>query len=135
MDGEEGKTHPELGGEIMHKLFDWKLFDIFYITDGKNTGKSVKVYYNIWGNFSLYHSRYYANLDNEKHSKLCVADKLAFCIMPCWLVVFLTKLSGEVYEYMELIRYTDPKEWYKFTKKDTLEWISKNKWIARINRL
>lgn len=101
MDGPEGETHVELGAKIMHKLFDWKKVagSPYFNLD---TGKPVNVYYNIWGNFSLYHSRFYAKKDGENYSRLCVADKLAICLEPSWLYLPRVNWSGEIHEYMKL---------------------------------
>ncbi|KAA6348676.1 hypothetical protein EZS27_003909 [termite gut metagenome] len=97
MDGKEGETHVELGAKIMHALFDWKFLNTFYDLD---TGKPIKVYYSVWGNFSLYHSRFYAKKDDANYSKLCVADKYSICLEPYWLYLPRVILSGEIKEYM-----------------------------------
>lgn len=76
MDGPEGKTHPELGGRIMTRLFGQE-----------------------WGDFTLFHSRFYAKQRNRNFSQFCVADKLASLLYPTWLYVFLARLSGELTEY------------------------------------
>lgn len=96
MDGPEGERHVEFGAFIMHVLFDWKCV-------GRLQGKRgyFKVYRNIWGKFSLYHSRFYAKKDGAKPSKLCFADKLAICLEPAWLYLFRVNLSGEIHEYLK----------------------------------
>lgn len=80
MDGPEGETHVELGAKIMTKLFG-----------------------PMWGDFCLYHSRFYAKKARTHYSCLCVADKLSFIITPHWLYIPFATLSGEIYEYMEII--------------------------------
>lgn len=77
MDGAEGETHVELGAKIMSFLFG-----------------------NDWGNFTKYHSRFYAKKDGVKPSKLCIADKYAMCLEPIWFYLFRASLSGEIHEYM-----------------------------------
>jgi hypothetical protein len=79
MDGIEGQRHPELGGQIMSWLF----------------GKE-------WGEFTRFHSRYYARLENKPVSPLMAADKLAAFYTPAWLYVPMATLSGEIYEYMNM---------------------------------
>lgn len=59
MDGTEGETHVELGAKVMSFLFGQK-----------------------WGDFTKYHSRFYAKKDGAKPSKLCIADKYAMCLEP-----------------------------------------------------
>lgn len=78
MDGREGETHVELGARIM---------GIF--------GKK-------WGDFSRYHSRFYAKKDGVQFSPLCVADKLAICLEPAWLYLHRVRWTGEINEYMNL---------------------------------
>lgn len=78
MDGEEGETHPELGGWIMNYLFGPK-----------------------WGNFTLLHSKYYARHHDQPCSQLWAADKLATIITPRWIYLPLVKATGEIKEYMD----------------------------------
>jgi hypothetical protein len=77
MDGDEGESHPILGAAIMRLFF----------------GKA-------WGDFSLYHSRFYARRRKRLYSRLAIADKLAVSIMPAWLYIPLVSLTGEIHEYM-----------------------------------
>lgn len=78
MDGTEGERHVELGARIM---------GIF--------GKK-------WRDFALYHSRFYAKNEGADYSRLCVADKLSFCMTPRWLYLLLARASGELAEYKAL---------------------------------
>jgi hypothetical protein len=101
MDGEtEGQTHPELGATIIRRLF------------GDN-----------WGDFCLYHSRFYSRANKRLHSKLCVCDKLAFCFYPARLYVFLAKLSGELALYRQFSE--DANEFKKVKEMTDLEWYHK----------
>lgn len=77
MDGHEGELHPYWGAFLMGALFGKKWFD-----------------------FTLYHSRFLAKYHNAQYSKLCVADKLAFCLTPAWLYLPMVNWSGEIKEYM-----------------------------------
>lgn len=77
MDGEEGETHPVRGAAIMRLLF----------------GKQ-------WGDFCLYHSRFYAKRRRRPYSRLAVADKLAVTLLPAWVYVPMVLLTGEAHEYM-----------------------------------
>lgn len=109
MDGEEGQQHPVLGGKIMARLF----------------GKE-------WGDFTRFHSRHYARLENQLPSKLCAADKLVLIVTPVWLYMFLVKLSGEWQEYVEravaedFITDPDIQTWY---------WKLRAHWINEVKRL
>jgi hypothetical protein len=77
MDGREGEKHVEFGAGLMCRLFGSE-----------------------WGEFCLYHSRYYAKRDNRPFSRLCVADKLVIILEPWWLYLPRVWLSGEIWEYM-----------------------------------
>lgn len=77
LDGPEGKTHPELGAAIMHKIFGKK-----------------------WGDLCRYHSRAIARQRRENPSLLCHADKLATILTPRPLYLLLVKSTGEVHEYL-----------------------------------
>ena len=102
MDGDEGEVHPEWAAKEAFHLFD---------DSGKN---KYLTYYTL----CLLHSRFYAKKLNSKPSKLCWADKLGTSLMPAWLWVFLSGLSGEQQEYMDNQRYevhghTCPYEFFK----------------------
>jgi hypothetical protein len=84
MDGDDGETHPFRGAAIMRLFF----------------GKA-------WGDFTLYHSRFYARRRNRPYSQLAVADKLAVTLVPAWLYVPMVSLTGEINEYMN---HTSKKE-------------------------
>jgi hypothetical protein len=77
MDGLDSERHVELGANITQALF----------------GPS-------WGKFCGCHSRYYARSRGLQISRLCVADKLAFVLMPSWLYLPLARSTGELDEYM-----------------------------------
>jgi len=131
MDGKEGETHVELGAKIMFLLFDWG----FNVVPIPNKGRyySTKVYNSKWYAFTLYHSRFYSKNNDVQYSRLCVADKYAFCIYPKWLYILLASLSGEIYEYMESvsIKYTDSgilgttkNEWYETCYRFLYMWVA-----------
>ncbi len=117
MDGEtEGETHPVRGAAIMRLLFGKK-----------------------WGDFCLYHSRFYARRRKRQYSRLAVADKLAVTLLPAWLYVPMVSLTGEVYEYMN---HTSKKEgaasveeaagkstwaWYSKLRIHLREWVEDSK--------
>jgi hypothetical protein len=98
MDGPEGETHVEFGANIMKFLFGKK-----------------------WGDFCLYHSRYYAKKNGEQPSKLCFADKLSFVYTPKWLYIPMVKFSEEIYEYLENGKTADSGHW-KATGDDINVW-------------
>lgn len=113
MDGVEGEIHVEFAANIMGSLFGKK-----------------------WKNFCLYHSRFYAKKNNRPFSRLCVADKMAFILIPDWLYLFSVTLSGEIYEYMKLteskyatmnISVKSKKEWRASVKKYLSKWIEIHK--------
>lgn len=79
MDGAEGESHVETGGVIMDTLFGEQ-----------------------WGDFSVYHSRFWAKKFGVAPSRLCVADKLAFCLTPAWIYLPMVRATGEIREYMKL---------------------------------
>lgn len=111
MDGPEGKDHPILGANIMHYWFDTK-----NSTD--------------WFEFTITHSRYWANLMGCKPSQLCFADKLVPYFTPRWLYLLQARLTGELYEYMEdskdVFPSHDPIIWYENFVNYMKQWVEKN---------
>lgn len=107
LDGEEGETHPELGGRIM------------------------RVFGEKWESFTLYHSRFYAKNNNSKVSKLCLADKMAIILTPIPLTLFLMRMSDEINEYMsgidkydnEEFNYENQYNWSLSVKNFLTHWI------------
>lgn len=126
MDGIEGETHPELGASIMH-LFD--IPKLSFSDDGYLPMYLIERG-NYWKEFSLYHSRYYAKKNGAKYSKLCVADKLAFCIEPYWLYIFKATLTGEIHEYMSVHHHIvgqTKKEWHTYVVDYMIKWVEEHK--------
>lgn len=130
MDGVEGETHPELGGRIMHKLFDKKYGRCKYEFDTpcKMLGGGC---FN-WYEFCVYHSRFYADKDKAKVSRLCYADKLAVVLTPTWLYLPMVNWTGEIKEYLGLTetRYkrenldpTTQEIWFKSVKRYLKLWV------------
>ena len=126
MDGEDGKTHPELGAQIMHALFDrWekkterKTVNIWDIADrslsqgwrieamDKEDDPEGLIYYarhcstrsNYWYNFTAFHSRSYAKMKDAEPSQLMIADKYVLAVEPAWLYVPRTVATKELFEY------------------------------------
>lgn len=89
MDGPEGEKHCEWGATVMHLLFD----SGWHTTTGE------------WHKFSLYHSRHYAKQAGAKPSRLCFADKLAFCYQIKPLYLLMTGFTGELDEYLTNAKY------------------------------
>lgn len=77
MDGPEGESHPELGAKIVR----W-------------------FYGDVWGDFCLYHSRYYAKAAGQPVSALCIADKWVIVLEPSVIYIPRAWLSGELTEYI-----------------------------------
>jgi hypothetical protein len=99
MDGPEGKEHPRIGARIMGELFDEPCVmcqDLREFGLWQDCSHITK-----WHDFTLYHSRSIAKQNGAEPSKLCAADKLASALMPWWLYVPLTILTGEIKEYMQ----------------------------------
>lgn len=125
MDGAEGERHVEWGARIMWKLFDWP-------------GRK-----QFWHDFCLYHSRFYAKRDGKSFSRLCVADKLSIVLTPAWIYIPMTRLSGEIHEYMKLadartkagepkyasmnIYSDDVKQWYANIQEYLQRWVEEHK--------
>lgn len=80
MDGEEGEQHPFLGAAIVGALC-----------------RSRE-----WADFCLLHSRFLARREHQEPSLFCWADKYAIALTPSWLYIPLTRLTGELKEYMEI---------------------------------
>jgi len=121
MDGPEGETHVELGAQIMEFFFGWQ-----------------------WGNFSRYHSRFYAKKDGVRPSRLCIADKLAIALTPAWLYLPMVRATGEIHEYMALAKKrnlageggkyvhmtlgtTDQCVWYADVQRYVYQWVQEHK--------
>jgi hypothetical protein len=104
MDGPEGETHPELGANIVRFLFGDK-----------------------WGDFCLFHSRYYAKKQDRKPSKLCFADKLAFVYTPKNLYLRMVNLTGEIEEYLKNGQKSDSEHW-------TPTNFDKDKWHTQLKQ-
>ena len=117
MDGPEGETHVELGARIMERLF----------------GKS-------WGDFSRYHSRFYAKKDGRNPSRLCAADKLCITLTPAWLYLPMVNWTGEIKEYMAMsvqngntkyafmsIDHKSQRQWYANMQSYLVKWVAEHK--------
>jgi len=98
MDGPEGEEHPAWAAAKLHKLGDkWYRFE------GKR--RSGKIAWLRAGNEVLYHSRFWAKKHGAEPSRLCWADKLGTAWYPTFLWCFLTRLTGEIHEYMDQRKY------------------------------
>jgi hypothetical protein len=121
MESSEGQQHVVLGGRIMGWLFGPE-----------------------WRDFTLCHSRHWAESVGKKYSKLCLADKLAFVLTPAWLYLPMARLSGELHEYMRvsserqlggrvsnfelsLLKSRDPRVWLEGLKLYTRRWIEQHR--------
>ena len=121
MESSEEQQHVVFGGRIMGWLFGPE-----------------------WRDFTLCHSRHWAERVGKKYSKLCLADKLAFVLTPAWLYLPMARLSGELYEYMRvsgerqlggrvnnfelsLIKSRNPQVWLEGLKLYTRRWIEQHR--------
>ena len=146
MDDEEGERHPEWGARVMSFLFDpsaervtfgapWTPYSI----SGGGMIHMVDSYLELgrWGCLTLFHSRFLAKRYGQEPSRLCVADKLLIVITPFWLYHLLGRMSGEIWEYMELCgdgKYRDmnpvsqdPREWFAEVQRYCREWVEANR--------
>ncbi len=97
MDGLEGEAHPWRGANVLYWLQTGWGFILLNPLKTIRKGHYAIVYpwelsrrwlyskmigrqWGIWGDFSLYHSRYLAKKYNTGYSLLCVADKLAISL-------------------------------------------------------
>jgi hypothetical protein len=135
MDGPEGETHVELGARIMTALFDGTRY-VLRVEDRPPR-------FLILGDFgllSLLHSRFYAKRLGMRPSKLCLADKLAICLTPAWLYLPMTRLTGELSEYMSrseqkegqkyatmVIYSSDERQWYENMRGYVGRWVEAHK--------
>ena len=121
MESSEGQQHVVLGGRIMSWLFGPE-----------------------WRDFTLCHSRHWAERVGKKYSKLCLADKLAFVLTPAWLYLPMARLSGELQEYMRvsserqlggrvsnfelsLLKSRNPQVWLEGLKLYTRRWVEQHR--------
>lgn len=121
MDGPEGESHPEVGARLMGRLFDHDRF-----------GMGDAARYR-WYDLCLYHSRYYAKREGRPVSRLCFADKLAFCLTPRWLYLPMVTATGEINEYLRMAQKADSDHW-KPTGYDKKRWHAQlceymRKWV------
>jgi len=117
IDGEMGRTHPELGAQVIHWLFDKKARSDYCFVPPP-----------LWYEFCLYHSRYYAKREDHPISALALADKMAFVIIPLWMFLFLSRLSGGIKEYARLYGKggklpNDLRVWIEEQQDRTWDWI------------
>jgi hypothetical protein len=111
LDTIEGERHPEWAGRVMTRVFDIGIFGerpLHPAIQGNESIEQSNKYiwingepFGQWGQFCLFHSRYYAKKAGAQPSKLCFADKLAFCLTPRWLYLPMVTLTGEIKEYLE----------------------------------
>ena len=100
MDDEDGQKHVELGGRIM---------GVF--------GKE-------WREFTMLHSRFYAEKHDLPFSKLCVADKFSICLESYGFYMLRASLSGEITEYMDNWESGSKMEWFFDIKLYMLQWTN-----------
>jgi hypothetical protein len=107
IDGIIGKKHPELGGKIMGYLFD--------------------KYNNDWFFFTYWHSRWCTNKYHSFYpSRLCYADKLAFCYEIKWFFLLRITLSEEIKEFLQIDKIKSKSQWFDIVKKRTLLYVGRN---------
>jgi hypothetical protein len=108
MDGPEGELHPIVGAAIMRWLFDTPTMTPAPSPCGRIFGRAVEMVFGdgaeitggmTWHDFTLFHSRFIAKQYHSPFSRLCIADKLAICLVPRWLYLLCARATGEIHEY------------------------------------
>jgi hypothetical protein len=133
MDGPEGETHVILGARIMTFLFDRSSLPHEYFITVEDEEKSYRI--GPWGQFSLFHSRFYAKAHAKPYSQLCVADKYSPYLEPWWLYLPRVIATGEIREYMNQAtgqvgsKYTDESN----LSVDTRNLGPKRAWFKRMS--
>ncbi len=117
MDGKEGSTHPELGAEIVHWLFD-EHQSIHFPWESH--------WPKHWYDFCILHSRDYAmSYGGGYVSRLCLADKLAFNCQPLWLWRIQARASGCIHEYYQRKGRGRPMDvWLRAVQRHSLRWVA-----------
>lgn len=107
MNGPEGERHPELGARLMRRWFG-----------------------AAWGDFTLFHSRQYAERAGQPVSALARADKRVIVMEPTFLYLPRVMATGELYEYMGhrpaggvLARWRAGAAWHRKLRAETAEWL------------
>jgi hypothetical protein len=157
MDGDEGESHPEWAARFMTKFVDrpfrpgkmkvterldgsWSAEQVGNLEPwfifGMGTGNHTLLV-GRWGLFVLGHSRFYAKKYGVYMSQLCVADKYAIVLTPWWLYIPMAWASGELGEYLALLKdgkYTHMnleaytvRGWHKSMKDYLRGWVNENK--------
>ena len=87
-----------------------------------------------WYFFCLNHSRFLAKQNDDRPSRLCMADKLAVALEPWWLYLPRAWVSGELEEYMKSaqpdgkhghmnLKQVTAKEWYQSVQRYLREYV------------
>jgi hypothetical protein len=105
MDGPIGETHPEVGANLMRRLFG-----------------------DAWGDLVLLHSRYYAKRLNRPVSPLCLADKWAIIVEPSWLYLPRAWATRELHEYMAMGRKRAVDDPIGLTANERDDFLSDSAW-------
>lgn len=134
MDGPEGERHPYWGATFMYGWFDGSgLFGFTRTICNRLWGNKGPMY---WHDLVLYHSRYLSKQLGEQPSQLCIADKLAIALTPPWIYLPLTRLTGEIHEYMRDALRAHPDmpldlssqvRWYASVRDYCRRWVAEHK--------
>lgn len=93
MDGIQGSHHPYWAADIISMNIGLEGFEF---------NPKSKYYW-----LCLLHSRFLSKRLEMKPSKLCWADKLGSALYPPWLWVLFGTLTGEIKEYMGVMKHKD----------------------------
>lgn len=110
MDGDHGEAHPFLGARLASWLLDgsrgrwyrctYRSAGFKPVPDGKVFAHYESHYLGQWGLFCLTHSRFLAKHVGFRVSALCAADKYSISVLPGWAYIPMTRLTGEIHDYM-----------------------------------
>ncbi len=151
MDGAEGETHPWTGARILWWLQGaWLFRQQMFRPVCFPTARAIAWWHVrrqwagaqllvsrqdlIWGNEAFYHSRFLAKKYGVTPSRLCMADKLAFCFTPWWLYLPMVITTGEIVEYMALAeqRHAKGEPRYAHVHAGQVFGTSRRRWHAQV---
>ena len=106
MDGDGSEEHVILGAEIVRSICGPEYADECYR-----------------------HSREWCRQTGQPYSRLCLADKMAFVLTPWWLYLPMTRLTGELDEYMSRSREEHRRSGYTEEERELIFNGGQRKWL------
>ena len=111
MDGKGSEEHVTLGAEIVRSICGPAYADECYR-----------------------HSREWCRRRGQPVSRLCLADKMAFVLAPWWLYLPMTRLTGELDEYMSRSREDQGRSGYTEKERALIFDGGRRKWLQGLQR-